>query len=560
MIENGDIELIALYCDGMITEEQFAQLENRLRESRALRDVYRSYMNLHAALHSHLTVDSLVEANLQELDIAPETNVLREFLEREFANDKNKTVDQSAKETRERVLGIKQDRPVSAVRTMPSILSILRAAGAVLALVMFLVFIEYLSQQNKDIPFYATLAETNNARWADSDLAVQVGDAFSKKQFLLLEGSVRFKFKYGAEVVLQGPARFDLVNGNRVYLHRGELVASVPERATGFTVEMLGATVVDLGTEFGASVDNEGNCEVGVFRGKVSLFPGPSGSKMEGVKILADQVKHVNVITADVSDISVYKSVFAQKLLPPYKLAVLDSNPYAYWRFDGDLASPVYNIMDNSKYNGQYVGNCRLEAVGPDLGDGQPNSALVLNGRDSNVEIKNVEHEQTENYSIVLWVRPDVIANQMVIANTNELGTVVKDERELQISEDGHFIHYDFREGDPRDLDEYKRLVVKGRTSIRPGQWYHVVMTGDENGQMRLFVNGQEDGKPVTSVGFLGGYFLDIHIGTKAVVHSTRIVLNRFRGAVDEISRYDRVLSEEEIRRLYQSGNRQYIN
>jgi hypothetical protein len=50
-------------------------------------------------------------------------------------------------------------------------------------------------------------------------------------------------------------------------LQAGKLVASVPTKAIGFTVETPEAEFVDLGTEFGVKVDEHGTAEATVFRG-----------------------------------------------------------------------------------------------------------------------------------------------------------------------------------------------------------------------------------------------------------------------------------------------------
>ena len=58
-----------------------------------------------------------------------------------------------------------------------------------------------------------------------------------------------------------------------MFLKRGKLTAKVAGRAKGFTVETPSATLVDLGTEFAADVDRDGNGEVHVFRGEVIVQP-----------------------------------------------------------------------------------------------------------------------------------------------------------------------------------------------------------------------------------------------------------------------------------------------
>ena len=67
-----------------------------------------------------------------------------------------------------------------------------------------------------------------------------------------------------------GPADFELLSEpNRFTFHRGVMRAVVPPGAEGFTVVAGGHEIVDLGTEFGLSIDKHNNVEVHVFKGSV---------------------------------------------------------------------------------------------------------------------------------------------------------------------------------------------------------------------------------------------------------------------------------------------------
>jgi hypothetical protein len=81
----------------------------------------------------------------------------------------------------------------------------------------------------------------------------------------------RVRFHGGAEVTLEAPADLELLSREHCRLHRGSLVAHVPERAKGFTVLTRQATVIDHGTDFGISADAEGHANVHVMQGEVEL-------------------------------------------------------------------------------------------------------------------------------------------------------------------------------------------------------------------------------------------------------------------------------------------------
>ncbi len=86
-----------------------------------------------------------------------------------------------------------------------------------------------------------------------------------------------------------------LVSGRSVQLLKGTLTARVPDRARGFTVLTPHNKVVDLGTEFGLSVDDQGAATVRVFTGEVVAYPlVPDRAADPGVTIRQDQAARLD--------------------------------------------------------------------------------------------------------------------------------------------------------------------------------------------------------------------------------------------------------------------------
>lgn len=90
--------------------------------------------------------------------------------------------------------------------------------------------------------------------------------------YRLERGSVQLRFAKGANVVIEGPAMFDLVDASTMHLNQGSLWAHCPDEARGFAVRMPGGReLVDFGTEFGARVDAGGGAQVRVMKGEVKI-------------------------------------------------------------------------------------------------------------------------------------------------------------------------------------------------------------------------------------------------------------------------------------------------
>jgi hypothetical protein len=108
-----------------------------------------------------------------------------------------------------------------------------------------------------------------NARWTGyrrgaPGQVVRVGHAF-----VLEKGLAQFLFAGGAEVNLEGPARLRILGPGHMALDYGKLIADIPPAAIGFTVSTGTAEVVDLGTQFGVQVEQDGTSEFHVLEGQV---------------------------------------------------------------------------------------------------------------------------------------------------------------------------------------------------------------------------------------------------------------------------------------------------
>ena len=117
----------------------------------------------------------------------------------------------------------------------------------------------------------AVMMETQGARWESSTLPTEPGTVLGAGRLRLAEGLARLRFALGADVTLEGPAELELIGAQVCRLHRGSLVAHVPEQARGFSVLTPSATLIDHGTDFGISTDEIGYANVQVIQGEVEL-------------------------------------------------------------------------------------------------------------------------------------------------------------------------------------------------------------------------------------------------------------------------------------------------
>ena len=123
----------------------------------------------------------------------------------------------------------------------------------------------------------ATLLDARDCQWA--------GGAVFPVDGRLTEGAVHLKsgvalieFDGGARMALKGPASLELIGPKGARLLRGNVTVRCEDGAEGFSLLTPTSTVIDLGTEFGVAVADDGETELGVLDGSVEVAGAPNQS------------------------------------------------------------------------------------------------------------------------------------------------------------------------------------------------------------------------------------------------------------------------------------------
>lgn len=117
----------------------------------------------------------------------------------------------------------------------------------------------------------ATLIRAQQCQWAGSSLPTVEGARLKPGMLDLIEGLAVLRFDSGAELVLEAPATVEVLDAMNCKLRRGTLVAEVPPQAKGFSIDTKDAKVIDWGTKFGLSADDDGKYMVQVLEGLVEV-------------------------------------------------------------------------------------------------------------------------------------------------------------------------------------------------------------------------------------------------------------------------------------------------
>jgi hypothetical protein len=238
------LDLAAAACEQHLAEEDAARLEELVSNNEDLRQLYKLYIEVHAAAERYLPrlVD---ESEITEKDGHLENEWGRLALQKMISN----------RSTRQRM-------PWFAT----SLAVLLLVGGAW----FFAAHNGWFVGDRKPLVI-ATLTKTAGCSWTEGG-AKAIGSRLTLDETISLgAGLVEIEFGNGATVVLEGPATLTLTGDDECYLLDGKLVAKVPKRAIGFAIRIPNAKVVDLGTRFGLHVPEIGVTEVHVFEGDVEL-------------------------------------------------------------------------------------------------------------------------------------------------------------------------------------------------------------------------------------------------------------------------------------------------
>lgn len=116
-----------------------------------------------------------------------------------------------------------------------------------------------------------TILQQEDCVWSPSQ-TLATGSRFSVGSLSLVSGIAHLKFDSGTNVIMQGPCELQVASADIAQLLAGNVVVHVTELSDGFTLKTPDATIIDEGTEYAVSLDDEAT-EVHVFDGSVFWEP-----------------------------------------------------------------------------------------------------------------------------------------------------------------------------------------------------------------------------------------------------------------------------------------------
>ncbi|QDT00898.1 FecR family protein [Adhaeretor mobilis] len=132
------------------------------------------------------------------------------------------------------------------------------------------------------------------------------------------KGKLELKYAHGSKVVLHAPAAYELISNMKARILLGRLTATVSDQAKGFSVLTPRAMVVDLGTQFGVEVNNDGATDVVVFEGEVDVDYNDHTDRNSAQRLRMGEAVHLDAIGTASRIVSINRRTYSSKSLESF--------------------------------------------------------------------------------------------------------------------------------------------------------------------------------------------------------------------------------------------------
>ena len=407
-----------------------------------------------------------------------------------------------------------------------------------------------------DVPRRATslvarVTKSQNCVWHDDKQLQQTNDFLRAGSRLeLVRGSVELGFFSGARMVAHAPVKFELRSPDSVMLHSGRVRVRADSNAIGFTVVTPDVSVVDMGTEFGVSVDQNGDADVDVFEGQVlAQVVNEQGVAFENVSIPEGTAMQFSAAsyTRQTHPLRKFADVQLNDLPDGYERwwqysAALANDPHmvAYYRFEHPMTEPT--VLVNCSTRGS-ASDGVIENAEWVPGRWPQKSAVRFNGADSRILVD--VPDGVDELSIAAWVRlPKNVGAPASLIHSDGHTWDTPGSVHWMINP-RHTLHCAFVDAKKRVMNSFSDPMLNSTAGL---QWHHVAVVCDmHSGNVSQFIDGRVAGIRRIE------HPRALKIG-HAQIGNSSLSDRCFSGVIDEFMVLRRTLSPAEIRYMYHIG------
>lgn len=531
--------LIEAYLHGTISPEDFAALEARLAADPEARRLLRRSANLDSALHAWAARDHSLTVWQPELSSAA-----------------------AAAPARHRTLAPWLGLAAAiALMAIGSVVWNQRTRTAAIANAVA----RSQPAPEKTAQGSAVLTQSAGTVWSGAAPGMRPGDILNTGALTLDRGLAQIEFFSGATLLVEGPARFQIVSPWEVTWSHGKARVHVPPAARGFRLLTPGMKLVDLGTEFGVDVNQATqDVRVAVFSGEVVAHPASGGElslrEGEGIARSGEQIARIAAGRPDEfatgNGLRELRESNARSRFAAWSAAsqrqAADPRLIAYY--------PLTEVDAWSRIvrNAAASGNRDLDggAVGVTTAAGRWPEKPALEFKRPGDRVRIHISDTATALTMAGWVKVDGLDrtyNALFLTDGYEVG-----EPHWQIFEDGRLmfsLSYPDAAGKRHNQIYYSPVVFDASNT---GRWHHVAVTYDnQSGEVIQYMDGRELSREVNERHEPGRpiVFGPCELGNWGLpLQNHKFPIRNLNGSLDEFALYRAALSGAEIRTLYEAG------
>ena len=158
---------------------------------------------------------------------------------------------------------------------------------------------------------------------------------------------------------------------------------------------------------------------------------------------------------------------------------------------------------------------------------------MQFDGVDDEIMVPHLPTILPTTYTMEAWVRPAKVQPMNILARSDESYPMSAWSHQLRINAEGKLEHY---------CEADDKYTVCHTQPVQADHWYHVAGTATADGELRLFVDGQEEGT-AADIGALRQKLDRYFIGS-----ATGDGMGMWEGSIAEVRLWNYAQSEDEIK------------
>lgn len=412
----------------------------------------------------------------------------------------------------------------------------------------------------------AVLMESVSASFVDNGFQPSSTNGILYPGEILLEsGIVAIEFYSGARVILEGPAIFELTSENSAILREGRIRALVPPQACGFSVSTRQIEVVDLGTEFGMNIEEDGHLtEVHCFNGLVDVYENNLSQKGEVLRSL-ETGEAIRIQSTKIQRMSANSMAFisynelAQSFLENSTLR------HEEWRSvieeiraNEDILA-LYTFEDQGPRERSLVNQVSFQnhfshgaIVGCRWTNGRWPSKGGLEFKSPSDRVHFQSNDPYQTITLSAWARLDSTPKRtMCLLSSSENAS---NSLSWHINGSGNLV-LSLRNDNGKVAQKFSSPQIVNRNML--GKWQHFTTVFNSiDKTVTHYLNAKEVSKSeITKKGLSQVVFGNAEIGNSSLKNNNgKTPIRFFTGRIDELSIFGRALQPEAINNLHQVG------